>query len=255
MRQIILIAGLLTMATVPHNSWAWGKKGHNIVAEVAYDRLDKGTRDRVTQYLGTTSFEDASTWMDEVRSDHAYDYMKPWHYVNIPQGQNYVANTEENVVNEIDKVIAELQHKEKLSPEDIKKDIMILFHLVGDLHQPLHVGYKSDKGGNDIKVTYKGKPANLHWVWDNEIIESENITVKDCLNYGNKLPKAAIADYQKVNVSNWVAGIRPLLTNVYNYQGATIGDTYAQQNVSLIEQQLFMGGVRLAAVLELCFKS
>jgi hypothetical protein len=255
MKQIILIAGLAATIAVPHNGWAWGKKGHNIVAEVAYSRLDKDTRDRVMQYLGITTFEDASTWMDEVRSDHAYDYMKPWHYVNIPQGESYVANADENVVNEIDKVVAELQHKEKLSKEDIKKDIMILFHLVGDLHQPLHVGYKSDKGGNDIKVTYNSKPANLHWVWDSEIIESQNITVDDCLKYGKKLPKATVANYEKVNVASWVASIRPLLANVYGYEGATLSEAYAQQNVPLIEQQLFIGGVRLAAVLEQCFKS
>ena len=44
-------------------------------------------------------------------------------------------------------------------------------HLVGDLHQPLHVGRGADRGGNKIEVTWFGKPSNLHKVWDDGLID------------------------------------------------------------------------------------
>ena len=44
----------------------------------------------------------------------------------------------------------------RLSPDQQKKNLFILFHLVGDIHQPLHVGYSSDKGGNEVQVQFNG---------------------------------------------------------------------------------------------------
>jgi S1/P1 Nuclease len=255
MKKGIIIIALLAMIAAPRNSWAWGKLGHNLVAEIANEQLDEATRKQVKEYLGNTSFDDASTWMDEMRSDHSYDYMKPWHYVNIPKGESYVANSEENVVNEINKVIAELQHRDKLSKEEVKKDIMILFHLVGDLHQPLHQGYKNDKGGNDIKVTFMGRESNLHKVWDTDILENQSISLKDCLKAGKKLPKDAVEGYKKIDVAAWVNENRPMLTDVYNYNGNNIDPQYVMRNVPIIEKQIYIGGIRLAAILELCFKS
>jgi len=84
---LLLVAALIV--SVPHVSFAWGKVGHGIVAEIAFSFLDKGTKEKIHKYLGKTSIEGASTWMDELRNDHRYDYMKPWHYVNIPKGKEY----------------------------------------------------------------------------------------------------------------------------------------------------------------------
>ena len=231
---------------------AWGKQGHHIVAEIAGKMMSEKTRNIVTTYLDSTSFNDASTWMDDMRKDHSYDHMKPWHYVNIAKGADYSANNDENVVNEVNKVMAELKHKDKLTNAQIKQDIMILFHLVGDIQQPLHAGYASDKGGNDIKVNYKGNATSLHWVWDNEIIESEHITVGACLAKGAAMP----AKDSKIttDITQWISATRPLLTNVYAFDGTTISNEYITQNVPVIEQQLFLGGMRLAAVLDECFK-
>src|ERR1051325_6599726 len=74
---------------IPTGLWAWGKEGHQLVAEVAWQLLDNGTRQRVQKYLGSTSVTDAAGWMDDVKGDSKYDFMKSWHYVNIEKGQAY----------------------------------------------------------------------------------------------------------------------------------------------------------------------
>ena len=60
-----------------------------------------------------------------------------------------------------------------------------LFHLVGDIHQPLHaaqlfaVDYPNgDRGGDQIciRVTQAGQPMNLHRSWDGVITSSQNLT-------------------------------------------------------------------------------
>jgi hypothetical protein len=44
-----------------------------------------------------------------------------------------------------------------------------LLHLIGDLHNPLHVEGLA-KGGNGIKVLFGGRGTNLHFLWDFEIL-------------------------------------------------------------------------------------
>ena len=56
---------------------------------------------------------------------------------------------------------------------------MFLAHFVGDVHQPLHVGFEEDEGGNTIKVHWYRRKENLHHVWDNSIIET---AMKDFYN-------------------------------------------------------------------------
>lgn len=241
--------------SIPQRSFAWGKAGHGIVAEIAFSFLDTGTRTAIRQYLGTTTIEDASTWMDDMRSDHSYDYMKPWHYVNIEKGKEYVETKDGNIINALNKAISELEHRGNMSNDDIKKDLMIIFHLTGDLHMPLHVGYEDDKGGNTVQVKYLGRPVNLHRVWDTEIIESEKITADDCLHHIKDFNKKEINDFKKIDVVNWIQEPRSLLGDVYDFKDGTIDQVYIDKNKKVVEDQLLVAGIRLSAVLTEIFKS
>ena len=55
----------------------------------------------------------------------------------------------------------------------------LLVHFVGDLHQPLHLGKKEDKGGNDIDILWFGKKSNLHRLWDSDIIDSSKFSFSE----------------------------------------------------------------------------
>ncbi len=255
MKKIVSLVILAVLISIPGASFAWGKKGHEMVAEIAYTFLDSKTKAAVQKYLGLTTIEEASTWMDDVRRDHTYDYMKTWHYVNIEKGKEYTKTTDDNIINALTKAITELEHRGTMSNDDIKKDLMIVFHLTGDLHMPLHVGYEEDKGGNAIHLTYLGHKSNLHRVWDTEIIESEKITANDCLAQQTNLSKNEIDGYRKINVKNWVHEPRTKLNDVYAFNNDSIDLAYIDKNKKVVEMQLLIAGIRLSAVLEQIFKS
>jgi S1/P1 Nuclease len=61
-----------------------------------------------------------------------------------------------------------------LAEKQIALDYLV--HLVGDLHQPLHVGFLDDIGGTKTKVTLEGKTQTLHELWDTGILETEKGT-------------------------------------------------------------------------------
>lgn len=255
MKKFCFTITLVALISLPLLSFAWGKIGHSIVAEVAYSMLDKHTKDAVKEALGSTTLEEAASWMDEVRRQHEYDYMKSWHYVNIAKGANYVATKEDNIVNALNTAIHNLEHKDKLSAEELKMNLMVVFHLVGDLHQPLHVGYEDDKGGNTVQVQYLGKNGNLHTIWDSRIIESEHIKLDDCLVLAKRMTPAEITRLKEINIERWIQQPRPFLNDVYNFQSNTLDQAYADRNKKIIEQQLTIAGIRLASVLEHTFKS
>ena len=254
MKNIIVLC-LVGIIVMPSKTFAWGRKGHGLVAEIAFSLTDSATKQQVQKYLGSTTIEQASTWMDDVRSDHQYDYMKSWHYINIDKGTVYTETTGDNIINALNKSITALEHRDGMSNDDIKKNLMIIFHLVGDLHMPLHVGYSQDKGGNDIKVNYLGKESNLHRVWDTDIIESENITLNDCLLRLSRYDKNEVEQLRNINIEEWTHEPRALLYNVYDFKNNDIDQVYVNRNKEVVENQLLLAGIRLSAVLKEIFKS
>lgn len=200
MKKISLtILLLFLLKTSP--SFAWGKVGHTMVAEIAMAYLNKGVKDSVQKYLGKMTFGEAATWMDDIRGQRKFEYMTTWHYSDIEKDSVYKKTEEADAVNELERIIAELDDKSKLSKNRINLDIKVLFHLIGDLHQPLHCGYGSDRGGNEVKVMYNIENTNLHSSWDTKIIESNlNAVQKGVLELCQKLTPAEIKKYEKINV-------------------------------------------------------
>lgn len=248
-----IILSCFVIVLLPSSIFAWGAKGHKIVAAIAKQCLDKHTADSVQKYLGVMSFEEASVWMDEVRSEREYDYLKPWHYVNVEKDKTYVKTKDPEVVNEIEIAIATLKEKGVRDKDRINFALKVIFHLIGDIHQPLHCGYAEDKGGNKIEVQYMGKGSNLHKVWDSEIIEDVNITLSDCLKLANTLSANEKKKMQNNNVEVWMTEARELLPEVYNFE-TKIKQDYIDKNKPVIEKQLVRAGIRLAMVLHETFK-
>jgi hypothetical protein len=236
------------------SAFPWGAKGHKIVAEFALRALSADQRiiDSVQYFLGKMTFQEASVWMDEVRSDAAYDYLKPRHYVNVERDATYVKTKEDNVVNELEMVISILSAKGPRDKDKIAMALRELFHLVGDIHQPLHCGYAEDKGGNEINVGY-GDSDNLHSAWDTGIIKEENIGLNDCFKLSNTLSVAEQKEIQKIDVVKWMNESRDLLPFVYSFD-KKLTTSYAAKAKPIIEKQLVKAGVRLAAVLFRTFK-
>ncbi|MEO8760676.1 MAG: S1/P1 nuclease [Bacteroidia bacterium] len=254
MRKIKLNGLFFGLIFIASNAFAWGPTGHQIVAEIAKQYLTKNVKDSVDKYLNGLSFEETATWMDDIKKEHLHDNMNVWHYINIEKDKTYVKTNEENVVNELQKAISQLSNKKQLTKDEINFNLKVVFHLVGDLHQPLHTGYASDRGGNTDKYDFMGKEKNLHHIWDMDIIEHENITTADCIKIISKLSATQIKEIEKMDVVTWMNQSRAFLPDVYNIQNGTITEAYIKKNAAIIKMQLANAGLRLAAVLNETFK-
>jgi hypothetical protein len=249
-----LIALIIVLIILPVKSFAWGSKGHAIVAEIAFAYLDANTKKVVLEYLDGMTIQEASTWMDNMKDDHSYDYMKPHHYVNFDKGEQVVNNPGANIISVLSMTINQLKLNKKLSKDEIKQKICIIFHLIGDLHQPLHVGYGDDKGGNQMQINFNGSGTNLHSFFDSGIIKYKNITAQDCLN-ANRITNTQLNDFQTIDVLTWATQSRSYLDSIYNFEGHKLSEEYIDANALIIKSELFKAGLRLAAVLKEVFKN
>lgn len=257
MNKIVSVLYAIVITTmIPLYSFAWNNEGHAMISEIAFSLLNADIKEKVQKALGPMSIEEAGCWMNNIRNNRRYDYMQTWHYLNIEKGNKYVPNNEHNIINALSKSLEQLEQKNKLTDSAIKMNLLIVFHLVGDMAMPLNVGYGVDKGGNLIRVKYLGHQSNLHHVWEDDIISSENIQTEDCLACYKTMEKFEVAQYKKINLEDWLMESRSLLDTVYNFPWDNIIDQpYTDKSKKIIEKQLVIAGVRLAAVLEEIFKS
>lgn len=253
-KALFTLSLILALIIMPSKTFAWGSKGHAMVAEVAFNYMEENTKKEVLKYLDGMTIQEAANWMDNVKSDHSYDYMRAYHYVNFERGKSVVETNGDNIVFQLNTTIKELQNKDKLSKEEINLKIKILFHLMGDLHQPLHVGYGEDKGGNTKQINYNFRGTNLHSLWDSGIIEYKKITLSDCIN-ANKYSPNEIRALQNIDVVYWATGSRTYLSQIYKTGGNKINDDYVEACVPIIENQILKAGIRLAGVLNEVFKN
>lgn len=252
-KSIIIIILSASSILIPSKSFAWGKKGHHLVAEVAFNYLDENTKKIVLQYLDGMTIEEASTWMDDIKSDHSFDYMKPLHYINADKGANILLNNGDNIIGKLTKTINELKSYKSLSKEDVKTKICILFHLIGDLHQPLHVGYGDDKGGNTFQINFSGRGTNLHSFYDSGIIEYKGLTLQQCLK-SKSYSQSEITDIEELNIINWANQSRSYLNTIYNTDGHKVDEIYIDKNYLIIQDQILKAGIRLSSLLKVIFK-
>jgi hypothetical protein len=253
MKQNLITFTLLIFVFSSTETLAWGHKGHALVAEVAFKYLDAKTKENVLNYLDGMSIEEASNWMDAMRSDKSYNYMKPYHYINFERGNGVTELSGDNIINVLNKTLKDLDNIKSLSNDEIKTRLFYLFHLIGDLHQPLHVGYKDDKGGNSVQISFFGRNGNLHSMWDTDIIEYKNLTLADELKL-NTYQTSELAAIKQIDITGWAKGSRSYLKTAYNLNDVKISDMYVDAVYPIIQQQILKAGLRLAAVLERYFK-
>lgn len=174
--SIFLICTTLLM---PADAPAWGPAGHRIVGVEAMSMLDETARAAVAEILGGDSaalIHRACSWPDAVRETSQWEWSAPLHYVNIPRSSRHFDRQRDCpegmcVTDAISRYANELGNP-ALSPEGRWQAFAWVCHLVGDLHQPLHAGYRDDRGGNYVDIEYRGEEANLHQFWDRVLIRS-----------------------------------------------------------------------------------
>jgi hypothetical protein len=231
--------------------FGWGQTGHRVVAQVAQNHLSKKAQKSLHEIMGHESLVEASTWMDNIKSDDAYDYARSWHYVTIPEGKTYASsekNEDGDAYETIQRMIKVLKDESK-SKQEKKEAVRILVHLVGDVHQPLHVGNGEDKGGNDVKIKWFYDKSNLHRVWDSEIIESKDLSYSELAKMIDHKNESTTVKYESTDLDLWVKeamGLRPTIYDIGEKE--YLSYEYMYKNWPIVKEQLHKGGERLAAV-------
>lgn len=253
---MFLIFLISLLVAIPNNNTQggllWGKNGHRIVGDIAADYLSPEARKAVDRILGPTSMAIASTWMDEIRSDPDYDHTHDWHWVTIPDGMTY-EETEKNpngdLINALLTLINELKSG-SLSAKEEEQKLKMLIHLVGDIHQPLHVGTGKDRGGNQTEVEWFWEPSNLHRVWDSGMIDETELSYTEFSVAINHPTEEQLEQWQNSTVLDWANEAMELRDQVYDLPADhQLSYEYQYQNKDLLNRQLLKGGVRLAGVL------
>jgi hypothetical protein len=231
----------------------WGPTGHRTTGEIAERHLTNKAKRKIDKLLKGQSLAFVSTFGDEIKSDRKYNEFYSWHYVNMNLDEKY-ADAEKNpkgdLVTGINKCIQVLKD-ENSSEEDKVFYLKLLVHFVGDLHQPMHIGQKDDKGGNTVQVQWFGRGTNLHSVWDTKMIEEWNMSYLELADNANDLSKKEIKAIEKGTVVEWVDEVHEITKDVYKSVkvGENLKYRYSYDHLGTVRTQLQKGGIRLAKVL------
>lgn len=232
---------------------AWGRDGHRIVAQIAFDHLTPQAQATITAELKAAgepepTLPGIANWADEVRDKNTQSL----HYVNMPPGDcHYVAARDcpggKCVVGAIEASVAVLKNVD--SPES-QRIIALknLVHFVGDINQPLHAGMPESEGGNKIQLQWSDKGSNLHSLWDSGLIRTID---PDWQDYEKKLSgRSVVADWSTFAPAGW-AEASCLITERPDFRptSAKPGMDYLQHWQQVLEDQLTIAGLRLAAIL------
>ncbi|KAM3346185.1 hypothetical protein ACQJBY_020625 [Aegilops geniculata] len=190
---LLLLLVALLAASAPRRADAWGKEGHIMVCKIAEKYLSEEAAAAVQELLPESAGGELSTmcpWADTMR--FRYHWASPLHYANTPNVCNFKFSRDCHnsrgqqgmcvvgaINNYTDQLYTYTYGDSPKSPYNLTESLMFLAHFVGDVHQPLHVGYEEDEGGNTIMVRWYRRKANLHHVWDVSIIDT---VMKDFYN-------------------------------------------------------------------------
>jgi hypothetical protein len=233
------------------DAFSWGQIGHRVVGQIAHNHMSKKARKQVDRVLNGQSIAMVSNFMDEIKSEPKYDSLGPWHYCTIPDGEKYVgAPAEGDVIQAINTYI-ELLKNGNLSVEEEAFTLKCLIHLVGDIHQPLHVGNGTDRGGNDVKVTYFWNSSNLHRVWDTGIIDGQHLSYTEYVDWIDQPSREQIKQWKSDGIMVWAEESIACRPQIYNLpESKKINYRYNYDNISTANARLLQAGIRLAGVLE-----
>ncbi|SKA41362.1 S1/P1 Nuclease [Enhydrobacter aerosaccus] len=260
---IALLGGLLLSG----EACAWGDMGHKIICELASRLVTQQTHTKIEQMIRAdgefSSFSEACTWADQPRKRAGE------HFLNLPRNSMGLSaencdGASECVVTAIDKDFAALAAKTTDAQSRVTS-LKFLGHWVGDVHQPLHVSFADDRGGNEIKTTGECGP-NLHAIWDTCLVD--RAVGADVDAAASKLLSEVTPQQRRQwaggTAKDWAneafAIARRQETQYCEQQGdsfcvrraasVTIDSAYVAVNSSVVREQLLKAAVRLARLLD-----
>jgi hypothetical protein len=248
--------GLVALLLIcPSPALAWGKTAHRAVGAIADTHLSGIARAQIEQLIGAETLDDASTWPDEMRSNPDAFWQKtanPWHYVTVG-GIEYDRAPPEGDALEALKFFSRLIRDPRSDLGQRQLALRFIVHIVGDLHQPLHVGRPGDRGGNEVKVKWFGRATNLHAVWDSAMVEEIDLSFSElAARLERHTTPAQIVAWWEPDPRVWIAESAQVRETIYPDKTELSYD-YVYKHTPMVELRLKQAGVRLAAYLNELF--
>ncbi|CAF1154527.1 unnamed protein product [Adineta ricciae] len=257
----------------------WGPVGHATIVRLAQSQLTKEGLERIAPLIPwhwNGNLSAMASWADDILYSDAnptgygnWQWSRPLHYINVPDW-NCEYRPERDCINDICVAGAIRNYTKRLETEwdDIqqREALYFLIHFTGDIHQPLHTGFVSDRGGNSIKGHYMGGSylTNLHSLWDSGMITTRlrrdfqsNSTLY--YEYIHKLMLEQTPHEDDNTIDAWVKdNVNIVCTQIYLDENNhtmnvstnfTLGEAYYSRSISIIERRLAQGGRRLGIIL------
>ncbi|CAN6457697.1 unnamed protein product [Victoria cruziana] len=281
------IAGFIfgVLSVVAPGVQSWSKEGHIMTCRVAQKLLNHEASHTVANLLPDYVNGDLSalcTWPDQIRHWYKYQWTSTLHYIDTPDEScsfDYSRDCHKDmcVAGAVQNFTSQLSHYKDGSSDrryNFTEALLFLSHFMGDIHQPLHVGFTSDEGGNTINLHWFRRKSNLHHVWDRDIILtamkemyeddmdaflhdiqanisdglwSDDVQAwKDCPGELSSCPNKYAAE--SINIAcKW--GYKDVS------EGVTLADDYYTSRLPIVKRRIAQGGVRLAMTLNHVFSS
>lgn len=270
-RVLLLWAGCLLSVAAS----AYGPLGHRLIAQQAQDGLSPAAAAEVQRLLDGARLPDVAAWADEIRGDPVWRHTAPWHYVNFargdcryraaamcPDGQCLVAALQTQTA-----VLADQRQPQSQRAAALK----FVVHFYGDLHQPLHLGYAEDKGGNTFQLNFAPRHArplptdsaeldslrpwwrrqtqggsNLHRLWDSQLLDSYELDEAAHLKAVRALAPDPAVSAELDPVALAEAACRMVQQTDFYPHTHRLAPDYVLVMRERVRRQLRLGGLRLA---------
>ncbi|GAA4732220.1 S1/P1 nuclease [Flavisolibacter ginsenosidimutans] len=262
MKPVNKILLLFFFFALPFYSLAWGVLGHRIVGEIADSYLTAKARAEIKKILGDESIAISANWADFIKSDSTYNYLSPWHYINLERGLSkesakafLLKDTAVDLYTKLNFVVKQLKTK-SLSLDQKRFYLKLLIHFVGDAHQPLHASGKETAGGNRVRVLWFNNQSNLHAVWDEALVNFQQLSYTEYTAAINHTTLKQRQAWQKNSIADWITESYLVSETLYpeiTEKDQKLSYDYNFRHIKSVNEQLLKGGVRLAGLLNAIF--
>ena len=248
-RQLAAVAVALA-ALAPAAAWSWGGAGHRWIAARALSQHTPVARTQLERLLALepgATLPSVSTWADDTRTPDT----AAWHYVNLsPDGPCRYEPARDCPQDQC--VVGAIEFQRAILSSTVSDGerlvaLKYLVHLVADVHQPLHAGWASDRGGNRYQVRFGGRGTNLHSVWDSGLIEQRADELATRL--ADPVPGAPGAD-EPIAPALWAEeSCRIVMADDFYPAQRRVDADYARWAWPILYERLNRAARRLAALL------
>jgi hypothetical protein len=267
---------------------AWWCTGHMLVAQVAMHDLlatSPSTYSSVEAVLAplvglthgiSNNMVESACWADDIK-EYGLNAFNEWHYLNKPYNYdgsiNVISETGPDALWAISQALSTLSSSERAGAalEDAIQ-LRLLIHIVGDIHQPLHVATlfnrkftTGDEGGNSYSILYDASINELHALWDAGLGNLEDDVPRPLTNTTSaqlaSLAEQFMTNYTRYDLVNelqetdreiWtIDGFHLAIEEVYQgvQENQRPSPAYLARGWQLVMKQIALGGYRLADLL------